>query len=354
MKFSIEKESLVKTLNKIAHLYTANDSDIDVLDCLYISAEKNILTLKSTNLKVESISKLKIESVVNGVVVINFKTFYGIVKNISSAKLTFQIENNQLLIKASNKRFAVNIYPPDNYPDISIKNNEKLSIDKEKFLKALSKFDKIFGKDFPLNHLCLISDSNHVEFVATNGRRLSYCKFENSLEKSFKILIDDKSLSILKTFLRSGDNFQFEIGDKELIVFDESIKMVIRYNSEFKFPNYQYLLGLNYTGKALINKKELEEALKLLTLNSKNEKLIFSNIENGELTLSYKSIELECEQIINIENDKDVLLRLSADHLLDTIKNINEDKIQLSFNDKVTPIRISSEGYIAFVTLCNQ
>lgn len=352
MKFYIEKESLVKTLNKVTALYN-NDSDMEILECLFLEIENNMLTLKCTNLMCKMISVIKVESNIDGQVVVNFKSLYGIVKNLSEPKLLMYIENNQLVIKTKTKKFSISTYSPDNYPEIIIDNAEKINIDTGIFIKVLGKFDKIFGKEFPTNHLCFSSNSDIIELIGTNGNRLTYCNLNNKTGKDFKILIDDRSLSILKGFLKSGESFEFEMGNREIIVHNNNNKLIVNFHQEFKFPPYNVLLGIKYANEILIKKSELEEVLKLLTINLKEDKLVMLNITSSEFIISYKSATFECEQSIAIENGKETLMKLSAEHLLDSIKNVNEAMIRISYNDKTTPLKIYSEGYVAFITLCN-
>lgn len=353
MNFQIDQLLLSKTLTKFASIYN-DQADIEILECLYLEIINNELILKSTNLMCKMICNLKVGPSSEGKTVVNFQSLYGIVKNLPSTKLSFYIENNQLVIKTNNKKFHISTYPSDNYPEINIETEHKLNINSAKFSKLLSKVDKVFGKDFPVNHLCFVSSSDLIELVATNAARLSYCKLNNDTGTNFKILIDDKSLSILKGFLKTGEAFSFELGNRELIVYNDNVKLVVTFHRDFKFPPYEILLKIEYKYQISISKSELEESLKLLLSNLKDDKTVLLNINDNKLTITHKSAVFACEQIIDIKSNGEGIIKLSAEHLLETIKNVSEKEIIIKFNDKTTPIKIVSEDYIGLITLCNQ
>lgn len=356
MNFQIDQVLLSKILTKFSSIYN-DQADIEILECLYLEVINNELILKSTNLMCKMICNLKVEKPIEGRCVVNFQSLYSIIKNLSATKLFIYIENNQLIIKTNNKKFNISTYPPDNYPDIIIENFDKLNISSIVLSKLLSKIDKVFGKEFPLNHFCFIANLDNIELVATNGNRLSYCKIKNETGKEFKILIDDKSLHILKGFLKTGENLSFEIGNRELVVYNENVKLLITYHRDFKFPAFEILLKIPYKYQISIKKSELEEALKLLTANLKDDKSILISIETDKCIIIHKSSNFECEQIIDLDsnsNTETVLIKLSAEHLLESIKNVNEKEFKINFSDKTTPLKIISEDYIGLITLCNQ
>lgn len=359
MNFQIDKEKLLKTLNKISLIYH-DQSEIEILECLYLELKNNILTFKSTNLMCKIICTLKVESSSEGITVVNFKSLHGIIKNLSEPKLYILIENNQLIIKTKAKKFGISTYPSDNYPEINIENAEKINIDITNFNKILPKFDKIFGKEFPVNHLCFVSNSNIIELVGTNGNKLSYCKIKNETGKDFKILLDSRSFPILKSFLKSESSINIEMSERELILYNTEIKLVLNYHQEFKFPPYEFLLNIKYNNFITIKKSELEETLKLLMANLKDERIVTIDITETAFTILYKSASFECEQIISLDKtteDLNIQLKLNVENLLESIKHINDDKIIIKFNDKTTPLRLESEkenkeNYIAYITLC--
>lgn len=371
MIFECEKSKILNSLKNISKV-VPNKSTISQLENIKFSLIENELSLTGTN-NIEKeerlvvMYKLQVNNLDNskGEFTVNSKLFTDIIKNTTSKNITITInenENTTAYIKADSSEHTININSAVDYPKLpdicDVKNTITI---KQKTLKSMIKqtIHSVSNNDIkPIYTGEYFSIYNNIlEVSACDGRRLAR-RFEKiECQDNIEFVVPSKAMKIVNRILSNKTNDNCEI-----IKFP---KYVV-----FKIGNYTIMAKLlvgefmkvkdivstgidNSNIKVIIKTKELLSCLKNCSsiLNSKNRAPVKLNFNENDVSITCKSpLGSINEQIEIISSSISKQLRkrglslnyifigLNNQFLLDILKNIDDDEIEIYMTFLTNPI----------------
>ena len=161
MKASIEQTELFRAMGRVQSIVERRTT-IPILSNVLIETRDDQLFLRTTDLDIEVLDKVKATVEIPGALTVGANTLYEIVKKLpdgSLIQLSGDTGSSQLEISASRSRFFLSTLPKEDFPIMASEEYENDFTVKAKVIKRL--FDKSkFGKD---ESLLIKSDAINLE-----------------------------------------------------------------------------------------------------------------------------------------------------------------------------------------------
>jgi len=270
MKFVCERNILLKEI-AMAQEIIASKNVISILSNIYLEAENDSLTIKATDLKVNFETKVPVTVLEPGPATVFGDKFLGILGSVPEGEMEFEYNDNKVKIKTSVKKanFQLKSMASDKFPEFPTSSTEYFEMPIKDFKEMVSQTVFAVSDDetrFFMNGVFLEKTEGKLVMVATDGRRLAHISKEADNIQDFSgVIVPPKILNIITK--RAGDEGLIAISVTSKIIF-------IRFGSyslssvliEGNFPNYRKVIPEEQASSFAIDRKEMLDALKRVSL----------------------------------------------------------------------------------------
>ena len=363
MKFKCSKNDLILALNNVSRTVTSKTT-MPILEGVLIETYDNNIKLTTNDLEIGSEYIIRAEIEVSGSTVVDLKTFNEIIRKIESESITFEIENGIFIIKSTSGIFKLLTMNPDEFTRLPVFNVDKEIEISEKMFKDMVKktvFATSSDQNRPVYTGALVDvQSGLVNIVAIDGFRMAIRK--EYLEKSsdFKAIIPSKALTeIIKTLSDSDDSIM-KIGiNKNQALFRIGPCTVVSRIIEGDFLNYNSIIPSETDTKVRIARKSLLESLERVSIFAKEVAEKDKKVP-VKINMSLDMFEISCvsvtgdakEKVNAVVEGKDLEIGFNPRYLMEALKVIDDDEIELNFTSNVLPLIIKplvGHGYVYMV-----
>jgi len=347
MKFVCERNILLKEI-AMAQEIIASKNVISILSNIYLEAENDSLTIKATDLKVNFETKVPVTVIEPGPATVFGDKFLGILGSFPEGEMEFESKDNRVKIKTSVKKsnFQLKSMASDKFPEFLPSSEEYFEMPIKDFKEMVSQTVFAVSDDetrFFMNGVFLEKTEGKLVMVATDGRRLAYISKESDEIKDFSgIIVPPKVLNVITK----------RAGDEGLIAISVTSKMLfIRFGSyslssvliEGNFPNYRKVIPEEQTSSFTINRKEMLEALKRVSLlvEQKSHR-VYLGLKPGvmEIYTEESEIGVADEEIPCKFDGEEVSLALNYRYIEEPFKAISSEDICIRFTNPSRAITI--------------
>ncbi len=353
MKFTFDRDSMIKEIS-IAQEIITNKSPVSILSNILLIAENNTLTIKATDSTVKFTTTIPVEIQEEGRTTIYCDKYMSILSSLPSGLVEFDQKDIEVIIKPIAKKFTAKLksQTSDKFPEIGSSENIPFFEFSSSEFKDMIKQTMFAVSDdknrYFMTGVYFVKNADVLTMVATDGRRLSCVNKPSYDVPDFQPAIIPTK--ILGCILKNAP----EEGNLKIAVIDKSIFVKFA-NVEFssvlidgQFPNYQKVIPENLTMSIMVNKADLEAALKRTTImvDKKISRIIFE-ISSGELkVISPESDNGAAEEIIPCRYDgQKISMSLNYNYITDPLKCINTENVVFDFN-----INENQDGDVASIT----
>ncbi len=340
MKFTFDRDAMIKEIS-IAQEIITNKSPVSILSNILIIAENSSLTIKATDSTVKFSTVIPVDIQEEGRTTIFCDKFMSILSSLPSGDIEFIQEDIGVTIKPISKRvkFQLKSQASDKFPETGTSDNVPFFELPSKDFKEMIK-ETIFAVSDDRNRyfmtgVYLIKNGDTLTMVATDGRRLS-CDNKTGLSiPDFQpAIIPTKILSCILKNAPDEGNIQLAVVEKSIFVKFSNLE----FSSvliEGQFPNYQKVIPENLTMSFMVNKADLDAALKRTTImvDKKVSRIIFK-ISSGVLKLISPESDIGTadEEIPCRYDGKDISMALNFTYVTEPLKVIDSENVVFDFN----------------------
>ncbi|MBT3624112.1 MAG: DNA polymerase III subunit beta [Gammaproteobacteria bacterium] len=342
MKFSVNRELLLKPLQQVAGVVERRQT-LPVLSNLLLQVNGNQLSMTGTDLEVELIGRLEVDTPENGEITVPARKLVDICREIpEKADIEFSLNENRLQIRSGRFRSTLSTLPAVDFPSVDQSSPEMTAdLDSKSFKKLLDQTAFAMAQQdvrYFLNGMLIELGNNHVRTVATDGHRLAMSDLEQEgIDGPAKqVIVPRKGVIEIQRLLQEvEDRVAVSIGNSHLCatsaMFSLTTKLV-----DGKFPDYDRVIPKDGDKVVLAEKQELRQALSRTAILS-NEKFrgIRVSISTGQLQLSANNPEQEeAEETVSVDYQGDSLeVGFNVSYLQDVLGVIGNDKVRLTLHD---------------------
>ncbi len=350
MRIEINQRDLAKQIN-IVQKGTSSKSTMQILSGILLEAFDGKLKLITTDLEIGIETYVECNIIEEGSIVINSRIFGDIIKKLPNSPIFISVENNKMNIKCENSEFNILGSNALEYPELpTIINQNSFTMSKDLLKSAIrhTVFATTEDETRPILTGILLEISNGMaSFVALDGYRLALRSIPVDIEENIKIIIPSKALIELNKILEdSEENLNIAIAPGH-VIFNMGETLLFSRLLEGQFLNYKDIIRKDHKTTVLVNKKEFQDSLERASLlaNEAKTNLIKLNIREDKIKIKSNSeIGNVNEEVYSKQNGDELDIAFNSRYILDGVRIIEAEEIELSFMGGLNPCIIKPVG----------
>lgn len=346
----IERESFQKTLQMVIGI-VERKQPLPILSNVLISKNNNTVKFIATDLEIQIEAQLTID---NGSkdhsITVSAKKLQDILRVLpDNSNVSFDIQENKLLVKANKSRFSLQTLPAQDFPKIGEQLTDAviINIQQGKLKKLLGRVQYAMAQQdirYYLNGVLVVLGSDQIKLVATDGHRLAFTSSDfPDIAKDQEIILSRKTVNELAKLLDDSEELvKLELTDKQVRFSFKNVTLTSKV-IDGKFPDYERVIP-NYSNHLILDREDISQALQRAAIlsNEKFRGVRFVLTEKNLRIISNNSEQEEAQEDIENEYHGPALdIGFNVNYLLDGINNIPSKKVQLSFGDPNSSILIT-------------
>lgn len=364
MKIICNKSNLAKGVSIVSKAVPSKTT-MPILECILIDASMDVIKLTANDMELGIETKIEGEIVEHGIIALNAKIFSEIVRKLPDNDVVIETESdNQAMITCEKAKFNIAAQSGEDFSYLPVVEKENSITISEFTLKEVIRQTIFSIADNDTNKMMTgelfeIND-NILRVVSLDGHRISIRKIElNDNYGSEKVIVPGKTLQEISKIIGGEAEEPVEISfTKNHIVFEFNQTMVVSRLIEGDYFRIDQMLSSDYETKVRVNKRELLDCIDRATLLIKegDKKPIIINIGDDVMELKIKSqIGTMDEEVAITKEGKDLLIGFNPKFLIDSLRVIDDEEVDLYFMNAKAPCFIKDEqqSYIYLILPVN-
>ena len=349
MKFVCERSALIKEIS-IAQEIISSKNVISILSNIYLEANDNGLTIKSTDLKVNFETVVPVTVIEPGSTTVLGDKFLGILSSFPHEEIEFSQTDNNILIKPTSLKkpeYKLKSIATDKFPEFPVSGAPFFDIAIKEFKEMIQQTVFAVSDDetrYFMNGVFVEKSGEKINMVATDGRRLAYASknVDPGIKDFNGIIVPPKILNLI--LKRSGDEgmISLSINDKCIFINFASYK----FSSvllEGQFPNYHKVIPEKQPFFLSVKRNEMLNALHRVALMVEQKShRVYLGISSGVMAVYSEEGEIGTvtdEIPCQYEGDE-ITIALNYRYIEEPFKVIEDETIGIQFSGSIKAITI--------------
>ncbi len=360
MKIKIDNKELVDRLQIVQNLIS-HRATLPILSNYLLEADGKTgkLWITSTDLEVGVRSCIDAQVEEGGAITLPAKKLgeilHGFPTNGDPFGVTMELkENNRVQVLVSKARFQMAGIPRDDYPVLpEFQEESAIQFSAAALSDMIQKTIFAVSSDearYMLNGAMFFLSSGTVALVATDGRRLAAVRTEGfAADKSFKAIVPSKALVEISRIIGHFDP-QMTSDQKILIDVSEN-RLGFRLGEttlfsrliEGNFPNWEQVIPRKAGVCVKVNRENFLAVTKRASVcitdrvGTCRYKFFKNQCHVASKTLGHYEFEEEMD-VLNYEGEEGLEVAFTPAHLVDFLKNINSQVVEIYITTAVNPV----------------
>ncbi len=357
MKFKTQKENLVSGIAAVQNVITSK-SALPILSNILIETQKNSLILTGTDLDIGISCEIPVDVQEQGAITIPAKRFSDIIRELPGEELELNTKkNNQITIESDSCQFKIMGLPKEEFPKLpEFQNKEALKLEQGGLKKILeiTSFAVSFDETrYILNGILFKINKNKLTLVATDGKRLAIAdkKLSSDSEKDLEMIVPIKTIQELNRNLKDEGDISVVLGNNQ-VLFDLGKVTIVSRLIEGEFPDYKQVIPPACDNRVVLEREEFLLAIRRAALLSTPDyQAVKLEVFKNKLVVSKSTPDVgeSREEVAAEYKGKELIIGFNPAYLIDVLKNLKQDSVELELSDSEKPGVIRSEGYVYIV-----
>jgi DNA polymerase-3 subunit beta len=345
MEFSVKKFDLLAELN-LTQGVVERKTTIPILGNLLCEASGNHITLTATDLELSICTSCEAKVKKEGAGTIPAKKLLELVRLLPEGEIRFKLlENHWVQILADRKTYKMVGMAKDNFPAIPAFPHPIATIPAKILSSLIARTAFAISNEesrYTLNGALLLLKPENVAMVATDGHRLAVAEIDHKFEgltREVRPLVPKKALAeVLRLATEAGEDAEIEFAlDESHLFFRAGERLLISRMLTGQFPNYEAVLPRDNNRKVVIERGELNDAVKRVA------QLADTRSHAVKLSVSAEGIEIsasspeygEAKETIEKEfTGEPLAIGFNAQYMIDFLAAAPEGPISLELKDE--------------------
>lgn len=365
MIFSCNTTMLAKAIQIVKKTISSSPS-LPIFSGIHIIADNNQLEINAMDLNMAISCNIEAEVQEKGEIVVPHKYFSDLISSLEAATVVISRINNrnEINIDAGKANFQISLMDEMDYPAFpKIEGKQRLVLKDSEIKELIKKTIYACSTDEsrPLfTGILLEKKGASLTFVGTNTHRLAIKNvlLDNNEEQDLSIIIPARTLKEMLANLNSvlPQDVEISLLNRQIMVKIDRVTIVGSL-IEGNFPDYRRVIPPQFEIKTIFNIKELEGAVKRVSLFSKDGDYSIIKISIGaqEITVNSSSQDVgKGKETVSCETTGETLnVAFNSQYILDILKNMDAEQATMELNNSLSPVRIkpqNDENYTYIVT----
>jgi DNA polymerase-3 subunit beta len=345
MEFSVKKFDLLAELN-LTQGVVERKTTIPILGNLLCEASGNRITLTATDLELSICTSCEAKVKKEGAGTIPAKKLLELVRLLPEGEIRFKLlENHWVQILADRKTYKMVGMAKDNFPAIPAFPHPIATIPAKILSSLIARTAFAISNEesrYTLNGALLLLKPENVAMVATDGHRLAVAEIDHKFEgltREVRPLVPKKALAeVQRLASEAGEDAEIEFAlDESHLFFRAGERLLISRMLTGQFPNYEAVLPRDNNRKVVIERGELNDAVKRVA------QLADTRSHAVKLSVSAEGIEIsasspeygEAKETIEKEfTGEPLAIGFNAQYMIDFLAAAPEGPISLELKDE--------------------
>lgn len=350
----INKETLLKPLQTVVGI-VERKQPLPILSNVLIEKNANGIKLVATDLEIQITTEIKDKSITGNdhSITVAAKKLQEILRVLpDNSKVSLDIVDSRLLVKASKSKFTLQTLPAKDFPQVSeqLNNSTIVEIEQKSLKKLLGSVHYAMAQQdirYYLNGVLLIIEGNYIKLIATDGHRLAYTSAKIATEHPKReVILSRKTVNeLFKLLIDTDEKIKLEIAEKQVKITFSDISLTTKV-IDGKFPDYDRVIP-NYTNHLTLDRQIILQALQRAAIlsNEKFRGVRFVMTEKNMRIISNNTEQEEAQEDIENEYHGPALdIGFNVNYLLDGLINASTKEVTFSFGDSNSSILITVPG----------
>ena len=345
MEFSVKKFDLLAELN-LTQGVVERKTTIPILGNLLCEASGNHITLTATDLELSICTSCEAKVKKEGAGTIPAKKLLELVRLLPEGEIRFKLlENHWVQILADRKTYKMVGMAKDNFPAIPAFPHPIATIPAKILSSLIARTAFAISNEesrYTLNGALLLLKPENVAMVATDGHRLAVAEIDHKFEgltREVRPLVPKKALAeVLRLATEAGEDAEIEFAlDESHLFFRAGERLLISRMLTGQFPNYEAVLPRDNNRKVVIERGELNDAVKRVAqLADTRSHAVKLSVSSEGIEISASSPEYgDAKETIEKEYKGDPLaIGFNAQYMIDFLTAAPEGPISLELKDE--------------------
>ncbi len=357
MKFKVEKSILINAIQTVQNVVSAKAS-LPILSNILIETQPGEISLTATDLDIGITCVIPVDVQEQGAITIPAKRFSDIIKEFPIEVVNITTKKNNLVIIDSDMcQFKIMVLGREEFPKLpEFKDKKAIKLEQAtlKQMLSLTSFAVSFDETrYVLNGTLFKINKGVLTLVSTDGKRLAIAEKKMGIEADvdLQMIIPIKTIHELNRNLKDEGQLSLVVGANQAL-FDLGAVAVISRLIEGEFPDYKQVIPAASENKMKVGRSQFLLAVKraalLATPDYQGVKLeVFKN----KLVISKSTPDVgESREELAVEyQGRELVIGFNPVYLIDILKNLDEETINLELTDSEKPGVIRTNGYVYIV-----
>jgi DNA polymerase-3 subunit beta len=345
MEFSVKKFDLLEEL-ELTQGVVERKTTIPILSNLLVEAAGNRLTITATDLELSIRTSCEAKVKKEGAGTIPAKKLLELVRLLPEGEIRFKLlENHWVHITSDRKNYKLVGMSKDNFPALPTFPHALVKIPAKLLADAIAKTTFAISLEesrYTLNGALLVLKPGSLTMVATDGHRLAMVETDHKFEgfsTETRVLVPKKAMTEVQRLAgNSDDDAMLEFAqDESHLFFQFGGRLLTSRKLTGQFPNYEAVLPRDASKTVVIERSELQDALRrvsqLADQRSRAVKFMFAK-EGVEISASSPEYG-EAKEIIEKEFKGDpIAIGFNAQYVLDFLAAAADGPISFELKDE--------------------
>lgn len=346
MKFVVSSTALLGHLQAISKVISSKNT-LPILDNFLFTLAGKQLNITASDLETTLVTKMTLENVSDdGLIAIPAKLLLDTLREFPEQPLAFEVnlDSYSVVISSQNGKFTIVGQNGNDFPALpKIKTDKKsaVQIESKVLLNGINKTIFATANDElrpVMNGIFFELSKGEITFVASDAHKLvKYKRADVKPGVNASFIFPQKPASLLKSILpKEEGNVMLEFDDKNAIFSLSDYKIVCRL-TEGSYPSYNSVIPTNNPNKLIIDRVELFNSLKRVSVFSNQaSNLIKLQLSGNQLTVSAQDIDfsISAYERLNCQYDGDEMeIGFKSAFFIEILSNLNSTEIALQLSD---------------------
>ena len=357
MKFKVGKDSLVTAIQTVQNIITSK-SALPILSNILIETQQGGIRLTATDLDIGITCVIPVDIQEQGAITIPAKRFSDIIKEFPVDIISVTTKKNNLVVIDSELcQFKIMGLAKEEFPKLPEFKDKKVVKVEQVTLKemlTLTSFAVSFDETrYILNGILFKINKGVLTLVSTDGKRLAVAerKLSVDLDIDLSMIVPIKTIHELNRNLKEEGELSLVVGSNQAL-FDLGSVVIISRLIEGEFPDYKQVVPLVSENKMKIGRNPLLLAVKRAALLATPDyQAVKLEVFKNKLVISKSTPDVGefHEELAAEYQGREMVIGFNPVYLMDILKNLNDELINLELTDGEKPGVIRISGYIYIV-----
>lgn len=355
MKFKINRDHFSNGLAQVLNV-VGSKATMPILSNVLIEAEKDYISLTTTNLDLGIRCKIKAEVKEGGAVTLPVKRLATIVRELPNVDVTLDASaNHQVKLTSGGSTFRIVGIGKEEFPPLPEFGEDKSftleQAELTSMLKSVSYAQSSDETRYILNGVYFNFRDGKLSLVATDGRRLALISKELEVpeESAGSIILPAKTVSELTRMLDKGAQLKIAFNDRRAsfqINTDKDgsglVDSIYLYSKvvEGNYPNYQQVIPKETHQRIKLERELFLQCVHraaLVTSEKSNSVKIKLTSNLLEITAQSPDFGEAHESMAIAYSGPDLQVAFNPSFVIDPLKALNKDEVFFELKDEVSP-----------------